>query len=81
MEKEYISEKDLIDIFANNLRDIMNEVGISQKQLAYEAETTEASISRYLNKRKLPDLKILINICYILECEVSDLIPAYAMVY
>lgn len=81
MSKHYhISELELIDIFADNLRDIMNEVGINQRELAKEANLTRATISRYLNKQRIPDLRALINICYVLECELSDLIPTYALI-
>lgn len=77
---EYISEVAFIDIFADNLRDLMREVGITQTELADEACLTRATISRYLNKQRMPDLKALVNICYVLECEPSDLIPTYALI-
>ena len=77
---DHISELELIDIFADNLRDIMNEVGINQRELAEEANLTRATISRYLNKQRIPDLRALINISYVLECELSDLIPTYALI-
>ena len=77
---DHISELELIDIFADNLRDIMNEVGINQRELAEEANLTRATISRYLNKQRIPDLRALINISYVLECELSDLIPIYALI-
>lgn len=76
---ECISEVEFIDIFADNLRDVMKEVGINQKELAYEANLTEATVSRYLNKQRMPTLKSIINICYVLECNVDDLIPTYAL--
>ena len=80
LRAEYISEVEFVNIFADNLRDIMNEVGINQRELAEVANLTEATVSRYLNKRRIPDLKSLVNICYVLECELSDLIPTYALI-
>ena len=69
-----ISEVEFICIFADNLSDIMDEVGISQRQLAKKAHITEAALSRYLNKQRMP------NLCYALQCEYSDLLPTYSMV-
>ena len=79
-EKTYISEVEFIDIFADNLREIMKEVGITQSELADEAGLSRASINRYLNKQRMPDLVSLLNICFILECDVSDLVPTYALI-
>ena len=78
---EYISEIEFIDIFADNLRSLMEEVGITQSELADESGLTRATINRYLKKQRMPDLRALINICYILECEVTDLIPTYALIH
>lgn len=79
-EPSYISEVEFIDIFADNLRDIMREVGINQRQLAYESNLTEATISRYLSKQRMPTLKAVVNICYVLECNIGDLIPTYDLI-
>lgn len=77
---ETISEVEFIDIFADNLREVMKEVGITQAELADEAGINRSTISRYLNKQRLPDLVSVLNICFILECDVSDLVPTYALI-
>ena len=75
-----ISEVEFIHIFADNLSDIMDEVGISQRQLAKKAHITEAALSRYLNKQRMPNMRTFMNLCYALQCEYSDLLPTYSMV-
>lgn len=75
-----ISEVEFICIFADNLSDIMDEVGISQRQLAKKAHITEAVLSRYLNKQRMPNMRTFMNLCYALQCEYSDLLPTYSMV-
>lgn len=75
-----ISEVEFICIFADNLRDAMKDVGISQRQLAKEANITEAALSRYLNKQRMPNMRTFMNLCYVLQCEYSDLLPTYSMV-
>ena len=75
-----ISEVEFIEIFADNLRDVMKDVGISQRQLAKEACVTEATISRYLNKERMPTMRAFMNICYALDCEYSDLLRYYGTI-
>ena len=75
-----ISEVEFICIFADNLSDIMDEVGISQRQLAKKAHITEAALSRYLNMQRMPNMRTFMNLCYALQCEYSDLLPTYSMV-
>ena len=75
-----ISEVEFICIFADNLSDIMDEVGISQRQLAKKAHITEAALSRYLNKQRMPNMRTFMNLCYALQCEYSDLLPTYSLV-
>ena len=75
-----ISEVEFICIFADNLSDIMDEVGISHRQLAKKAHITEAALSRYLNKQRMPNMRTFMNLCYALQCEYSDLLPTYSMV-
>ena len=43
------------EIFAQRLRNLIEEEGISQKQLAVEAEIAESSISKYLNCEAEPN--------------------------
>ena len=75
-----MSELEVIDIFADNLRDLMQEVGITQRELADESGVTEATISRYLNKQRMPTLKAFLNICYVLECQPNELIDNYDLI-
>lgn len=72
-----MSEVEFIDVFADNLRDIMQEVGITQSELADESGVSRATINRYLAKQRLPTLKALINICDVLDCDLDELIPTY----
>ena len=79
-ERNYISEVEFIDIFADNLRDAMIDAGISQTELAYETGLTKSTISRYLNKQRFPTLKAVVNICYVLDCGIDDIIPSMYLI-
>lgn len=69
-----MSESEWLDIFGDNLKDMMDEYGISQRELADECGLSESNISRYINKQQVPGIKALVNIAYALDCDVSDLI-------
>lgn len=73
--RDYISEVELINIIADNLRDVMKEKRYSQKELAFEAGISEGALSSYLNKQKLIGIRALINICEALDCNADDLLP------
>jgi transcriptional regulator with XRE-family HTH domain len=68
-----MSEKEWLDIFADNLRDLMDEIGMSQKQLARDTGITQATISRYLSKKQMPSVKAIVNIVYALDCWFDEL--------
>ena len=72
-----MNELDFIDIFADKLRDMLEEVGISQQELANEIGVSKGTISKYLNKQAMPSLKNFMNICYALDCDPQDLFIPY----
>lgn len=78
--KDVISEVEFIDIFADNLRDIIKDARIGQRELAEGAHLTRETINRYLNKKTMPSLRALINICYVLNCNLYDILPACNMI-
>lgn len=69
-----MTEVEWIDIFANNLRDILKDRKMSQKELANEIWVTEATISRYINKQRMPSIKHILEISYALNIDVNELI-------
>ena len=73
-----ISEYEWMEIFSNNLKALMDESGITQAELAKESGLTEASISRYLNKKRMPSVSALSNIAHVFPCaDITDLLYFY----
>ena len=68
-----MTEQEWLDIFADNLRDMMRDFGISQRELADETGLSESTIGRYLKKQMVPGIKALVNIAYVLDCSLDDL--------
>ena len=69
-----MSEQEWVDIFADNLNSMLDEANMSQRDLADETGLSEAAISYYLHKRKMPGIRAVVNISYALNCDMSDLI-------
>ena len=62
-----MSEQEWLDIFADNLLDMLNEANMTQRDLADETGLSEAAISQYIHKRKIPGVRAIINISYALN--------------
>ena len=71
--REYISEQEWLDMFSDNLRDILIEEGITQRDLADEMGVSEAAVSRYVKGERIPDLKSLINMSFVLGMSLDEL--------
>lgn len=77
---ETISELEAIEIFGDNLCDLMEDVRINQTELAKESRLTQCTISKYLNKQNMPSMKAIMNLCHALNCDYNDLLPDYYLV-
>ena len=57
-----------------NIRKARKAAGVTQKELAEKAETTEVSISRYLSGQRTPRLLTLAAIAQVLGVSIDDLL-------
>lgn len=77
-EKELMSELEWMDIFADNLRSLMNEERMSQNELSRRTGISQGTISRYLNKQCMPSVPALVNIAHVFRgIEITDLLYFY----
>ena len=57
------------------LEDILKERDISLNQLSFRAEMQRTQLRNYRdNKVQRLDIDILLRLCYVLECDLTDLI-------
>lgn len=70
-----MSEVEFIDIFAGNLRSVMEETGYGVNELARESGINRATVSRYKNGLVMPTMKNVVNMCIVMCCNLDDLIP------
>ena len=80
IKHETMSEIEFIDIFSDNLRELMLEHNRTQMELADEILVNRSTITRYLNKSTMPSIKALINLSIVFNCDIEDLIPTYDLI-
>lgn len=69
-----MTELEWMEIFSRNLGDIMQEVGITQNELARDSGLDKSMISKYLNGKSMPTVKSLVNICHAIpELDPADI--------
>lgn len=69
-----MTEQEWIDIFGDNLADMLKDALMTQRELADAAGISESVISDYIHKRRMIRLKNAINISYVLNCTLRELI-------
>ena len=75
-----MTEMEWLDIFGDNLRSVLEYTNTTQRELADAAGLAESTISSYINKRKMPSLRAVINIAYALDINIEELIPTDEMI-
>ena len=69
-----MTEVEWLDIFGDNLKDLMEERGYNQSNLAEATGLSQNAISQYINKTRIPTIRAIINLAYELDCDISDFI-------
>ena len=69
-----MSQQEWLDIFGNNLANILEEEKISQKELSRLTGLSESTISKYINKLQIPTVRAIINISYALDWSFEDML-------
>lgn len=69
-----MSEAEWLNIFSDNLSNMLKKAGFTQSELSEETGLSASAISNYINGRKTPTIKAIINIAYVLDCSISDLV-------
>lgn len=73
-EMKQMSEVKWMDIFGDNLRDILKEQNMSRRELAQVLDLSEATISNYINKKQMPTMEVIVNMAYELSMSIDELI-------
>lgn len=69
-----MSEMKWLETFGDNLRYLLDEYRMTQKDLAEMTGLSEGTVSKYINKTQMPTVRAIINISYALDESYDDLI-------
>lgn len=69
-----MTELEWLEIFSANLRELLEERGFTQRDLAIASRLSDSTISDYIHGQKIPGLRAIINIAYALEISIDELI-------
>ena len=69
-----MTECEWIEIFSNNLTEIIAESGYSQNEVSKMTGIPQPVLSRYVNGRVIPSVLNIIKLSYALNCDVRELI-------
>lgn len=69
-----MTEIEFMRRFGNNLRDVLEDCWMTQKELSEETGISESTISRYVRGEMMPTFKNIVNIKYALNCEWDELV-------
>ena len=76
-----MSEAEWMREFSINLRRMMWDARMTQRELADLSGLSEACVSRYLSGTRMPTVKAIINLAYVFGCSIDDLIDFGSRVY
>lgn len=68
-----MSEVEWMRIFGQNLEEMLVEANMTQRELAEDTGLSEGAISHYINQRRMPTVRALVNIAYSLNCSFDEL--------
>ena len=70
-----MTELQLMRVIGRNLKDVLDDALMTQRELSDETGINESTISRYIRGESMPSLKNIMNIAYVMECDLNELVP------
>lgn len=67
------TQTEWLDIFSTNLQELMRDRELTQDALARKAHLSQPAISAYIRCARIPSVPSLVNLCYALDCDMSEL--------
>lgn len=75
-----MQESTWLEIFGDNLDEMLKEKNISQRELAQATGISNSTLNRYINKQQMPGVKAIVNIAYALDCDFNELLDFGSMI-
>lgn len=69
-----------LEEFSDNLMLLIKEKKYTQEEVAREAGLSDSALSSYINGIRKPGIKAVINISYVLDCSIDELVDFDEMI-
>lgn len=69
-----------LEEFSDNLMLLIKEKKYTQEEVAREAGISDSALSSYINGIRKPGIKAVINISYVLDCSIDELVDFDEMI-
>ena len=69
-----------LEEFSDNLMFLIKEKKYTQEEVAREAGLSDSALSSYINGIIKPGIKAVINISYVLDCSIDELVDFDEMI-
>lgn len=69
-----MTKKEFMRELGQNLKSVMEEYNMTQRELAKETNISKQTISAYVCGERMPSLDNLANIAYVLNCDLDELV-------
>lgn len=69
-----------LEEFSENLMFLIKEKKYTQEEVAKEAGLSDSALSSYINGIRKPGIKAVINISYVLDCSIDELVDFDEMI-
>lgn len=75
-----MTSNEWLEEFSDNLMLLIKEKNYTQEEVAREAGLSDSALSSYINGIRKPGIKAVINISYVLECSIDELVDFDEMI-
>lgn len=75
-----ITEIQWLETFGENLYEMILESGYTQAEIADKTYLSQPTISNYIHGKTMPSIKAIINLAYVFDCGIDDLIDFGSMI-
>lgn len=69
-----MTEVEFMTKIGNNIKDVLEDSWMTQKELSEETGLSESTISCYIRGTRMPSIKNIVNISLALDCDLTELI-------
>lgn len=69
-----MNQQEWMMTFGENLKNLLEDAHMSQQEFAKSLDVSRSTICRYICGDRMPSVRTILNMSYVLDCDLCDLI-------